>query len=93
MVGIDLGEKPDTVRRFRDNHRLTYPVLMDPNKLSFPRLKHGFAIPNNVVIDRQGVVRYSRAGFCAKELEKTVTELLAESPPASAPQSTRVTSP
>ncbi len=61
---------------------------MDPNKTSFPGLKSSSAIPNNFVVDQQGIVRYSRAGFRVNELEKTAAELLAESPPANPPQPT-----
>ncbi len=88
VVGIDLGESPEAAKRFRDKHHLTFPILVDPNKTSFPALKRGFAIPNNFVIDQHSIVRYSATGFQGKDLERTVKELLAEPSPASPPRPT-----
>ncbi len=92
MVGIDLGEKPEVVRDFRKRLHVTFPILMGPK----PGAGFG-GLPYNLVLDRQGIVRYSKAGFLLRseelkksvgELQKIVAELLAEPLPANPPQPT-----
>ncbi len=58
------------------NHRLTYPVLWDPDMTSSPKFKNGKAIPYNVVVDEKGIVRLSVLGWNAAALKTTITELL-----------------
>ncbi len=78
MVGIDLGENLGNAKGFQEKHHLTFPVLIDPDKTSSPKFKKGYAIPTNVVVDGNMVVRYCDSGFDSKELDRTIAKLLAE---------------
>ncbi len=79
MVGVDLGEKPEKAKKFRQDHQLTYPILVDTDLTSSPKFKRGYAIPYNVVADSGMVVRYSAFGFDPKGITKTVAEQLSKS--------------
>ena len=84
VVAVDLGPGQEKfysasevglAKSYRDNHHLTFPVLMDADKTSSPVFrKRGIAIPYNVVVDDQMVVRYS--GFSLNPMNRRVAELL-----------------
>lgn len=87
MIGIQLDEDPNDARAFRERHSLSYPVLFDRTRETYRALRRGdilkalipgdtIATPYNVVLDRQGTVRYRGFGFDEKALRATVEELL-----------------
>lgn len=55
MIGVDLGEDPETVRRFAEKMGVEFPLLLDRSGES-PRLFGLWAHPNTVLIDRKGRV-------------------------------------
>ena len=62
VLGINTGEQAQQARQFRDKHRLTYPILLDNG--GQVSQKYGVSgIPQNVVIDRRGIVRLVEVGF------------------------------
>ena len=76
VVAINLGDKREEVKAFQERSHLTYPVLMDPDKSSSPRFKTDFAMPYNLLVDGQMVVRYSAAGSDFKLLKGEAARLL-----------------
>ena len=82
VLGVNTAEQGDPApkaRGFRDKHGLTYPILVDRGD----RIAHEygvFAFPTNLVIDRNGVVRFAEAGFNSSGLEQTIHSLLGDSP-------------
>lgn len=76
MVAVDLGETAEQARRFQAQHELSFPVLIDPLRISSPRFKTGFAVPQNVVLDENMLVRYSGIGFDQGSLKRIVAKLL-----------------
>ena len=75
VVAIDEGEDPELVKKFRDKHGVSYPVLLDPDHSVFPKLA-GKASPWNIIVDGQGVVRYSAPGFSPGLLKSKLNETL-----------------
>lgn len=75
MVAIDEAEDAEKVKKYREKHGITYPILMDPQEAVYPRLA-GRASPWNIIVDRQGVVRYSAAGFSQDAMKSVVDGLL-----------------
>jgi peroxiredoxin len=74
VIGIDTaeGENPrEKALRFRSQHRLTYPILVDEEE----KVAEAFAVmayPTNVLIDRAGRVRYVGEGFDPEEITEAV---------------------
>ena len=87
MVGILVDHSVDDARAFQRRHSLSYPVLSDPGLKAYSELRRGdllstvvsadtAATPYNVVLDRQGKVRYRTIGFDEKAVQRLVEELL-----------------
>jgi peroxiredoxin len=53
ILAVDLGEDINTVRQFIQNHRYTFPVLMDTNS-RVGRIYGVEAIPTSFILDREG---------------------------------------
>lgn len=83
MVWINLGEKPEKAKWFRERHHLTSPVLMADDETPDPRLNSRFTRRYNyhysVVVDPHMIVRYTGASWWqGNDLQRTVKEVLAE---------------
>ena len=80
MVGINTGEESnpqDKARSFQQKHGLTYPILLDEQaKVSAAYRVKG--LPTNVIIDREGQIRYIEAGFNPEAVTKKLQELLGQ---------------
>jgi peroxiredoxin len=80
VIGVDTAESPGTdplqkAQEFKEKHKLTYPILMDVDgKVREAFNVYGF--PTNVLIDREGKVRYIGLGFGAGSLNRMIQELL-----------------
>lgn len=70
---VDTKENPDVVQKFVDEFGITHPVVLDTDG-SVSELYQVFAIPTEIFIDRDGVIR-------AKIIESVTPELLAEKLP------------
>ena len=55
VVGVNLGEDAETVRKFAEHFGVPFPLLLDP-KAGTPRLFGLWGHPNTVLIDRKGRV-------------------------------------
>ena len=61
---------------FQQKHGLTYPILLDETGTVANAYRvQGF--PTNVIIDRQGRLRYIEPGFNAEAVNRTLQQLLA----------------
>jgi peroxiredoxin len=56
VLGINQREAIDLVRNFRDNQKLTFPVLLDLDSQVGNRY-HVDTLPRTVFLDRSGVIR------------------------------------
>jgi cytochrome c biogenesis protein CcmG/thiol:disulfide interchange protein DsbE len=68
--------------------KVTYPYLLDPNKVTDKIYGGGKFIPNVYVIDQQGVIRWQRVGNMelagAEQIIQEVEKLLSSAPAAGA---------
>lgn len=56
ILGIDMKEGEDLVRKFTESYKITYPILIDADgKVS--DAYNVFGIPSSYFIDRDGVIR------------------------------------
>lgn len=79
VVGINTGEESSPRAKadgFKKKHGLTYPILLDETgKVTAAYQVQGF--PTNVIIDRQGKLRYIEPGFNAAAVDRTLRQLIA----------------
>jgi len=69
IVLVDSKETPDVVQKFVDEFGITHPVVLDKDG-SVSQLYQVFAIPTEIFIDKNGIIR-------AKIIETVTPELLA----------------
>ncbi len=73
VLMVDSKEGPDVVQQFADEFGITHPILLDRDG-SVMKLYQVFAIPTDLFIDAEGIIR-------AKLIESVTPELLAEKLP------------
>ena len=57
VIGIDRDEPPDTVRKFKEETGITYPLALDPGADIFGLFADKDAgVTRNVIIDREGKI-------------------------------------
>ena len=80
VIGVNLGEDAETVRKFARDHGIMFPLLLDREGES-PRLFGLWAHPNTVLIDRKGrvvgLVRGER-DWASEPARRLVQQLLEE---------------
>jgi peroxiredoxin len=78
VIGIDTAEEnnqEEKARAFQQKHGLTYPILVD-GKGTVAKAYRAKNLPTNVIIDREGKVRYIEAGFNRETINKMLRELM-----------------
>ncbi|MBK7899592.1 MAG: TlpA family protein disulfide reductase [Azonexus sp.] len=80
VLGVDVGEDADAVRRFTATVPVGFPLLLDPEGATMARWK-AIALPTTLVIDRRGRLRARLTGEAdwdgpdlVAALEKLMTE-------------------
>lgn len=61
VLGVDVGEDADAVRRFTATVPVGFPLLLDPEGSTMARWK-AIALPTTLVIDRRGRLRARLTG-------------------------------
>lgn len=57
VIGIDMDEPPETVRKFKDDIGITYPLALDPGAEIFKLFAARDAgVTRNVIINREGKI-------------------------------------
>jgi peroxiredoxin len=78
VVGVNTAEEGNPREKasaFQQKHALTYPILLDETgEVRKAYRVDGF--PTNVIIDRDGTVRYIQPGFNPGAVSKTLQELM-----------------
>jgi peroxiredoxin len=64
-------------REFVKKHQLTYPVVVDVDGSTAKRYAPE-AVPTNIVIGKDGTIRYLRAGFEEEDLRQAIDAALKE---------------
>jgi thiol-disulfide isomerase/thioredoxin len=84
VLGVDVWEREgkDVVKKFRDDYGLTYDILLDTDG-TVPDLYQVRGIPSAWLLDRNGIIVWSKLGFGPGgevELEKQILAALAFEP-------------
>jgi peroxiredoxin len=61
IIGLNLQESESKVAEFKQQHGVTYPLVMDPDG-ELTEIYHPIGLPTSWFIDSDGVVRYVHAG-------------------------------
>jgi peroxiredoxin len=78
IVGVNLDNSADNVRRFLSATRLSFRVVHDRGRTVADRYAPA-KMPSSFLIDRKGVIRHVHAGFRAADrgaLEQQIAALL-----------------
>lgn len=78
-VAVWASEDPfEEARKFAQKYRLTYPIVVDPEKrgINSAAIYKVTGVPTNVVIDKEGKIRYLQAGFDYEGIKRAIEEAL-----------------
>lgn len=82
LIGIDLKEDSETIKKFQSATKVTYPLVLDPQGEIFEQYAEKDAgVTRNVIIDKQGKIRFLTRLFDRKEfdeMKRIINELLAK---------------
>ncbi|HOM05150.1 MAG TPA: TlpA disulfide reductase family protein [Candidatus Kapabacteria bacterium] len=82
LYGIDFKEDRETIEKFIQKTKVTYPILLDEDGEIFELYaEKGAGVTRNVIIDKQGKVRFLTRLFVREEfneMKKKIIELLNE---------------
>lgn len=80
VIGVSVwaeGDPFEVTKEFVKEHGITYPVLVDPQKESLVADAYKVTgVPTNVVIDRDGKIRYMQLGFDPEGIKRAIEEAL-----------------
>ena len=83
LIGIDLKEPLETVKKFENDMKITYPLALDPDgKIFYTFAAEGAGVTRNVIIDREGKIVYMTRLFKIEEfneMKKVIDLLLGQS--------------
>ena len=74
MAGVTDG----MIRAFAEDHGATFPVMRDPDRTYYDYQAVGSSapFPLDVIVDREGIVRYVDTRFEPDELQEVIDGLL-----------------
>jgi peroxiredoxin len=80
LIGIDLDEPLETVKKFGYDMKITYPLALDPKgEIFYTFASKGAGVTRNVIIDRTGKIVYMTRLFKEEEfneMKKVIDSLL-----------------
>ena len=79
VLGVDLQEDLGTVKLFGVNNGLTFPLAIDATGEEFRAYAGGDKVANvpyNVIIDKDGNIRYSQTGYSEGHMIQLIESLL-----------------
>ncbi len=82
LIGIDLDEPLETVKKFGSDMKITYPLALDPKgEIFYTFAAKGAGVTRNVIIDRTGKIVYMTRLFKIEEfneMKKVIETLLSQ---------------
>jgi len=75
FIGIDLREDKKKVNNFVEKYKINYPVLLDL-KGKVGELYRISSIPFNLLIDREGIIRFAGSFLTEEELRKELDKIV-----------------
>ncbi|WP_372950300.1 TlpA family protein disulfide reductase [Mariniphaga sp.] len=73
LIGIDMDEPLETVKKFAKDMKITYPLALDPGgEIFYTFAAKGAGVTRNVIIDRSGKIVYMTRLFKEEEFNEMV---------------------
>jgi peroxiredoxin len=73
LIGVDLDEPLETVKKFASDMKITYPLALDPGgEIFYKFAAEGAGVTRNVIIDREGKIVYMTRLFKEEEFNEMV---------------------
>jgi peroxiredoxin len=73
LIGIDLDEPLEKVKKFGNDMKITYPLALDPGgDIFYTFAAQGAGVTRNVIIDRSGKIVYMTRLFKEEEFNEMV---------------------
>lgn len=73
LIGVDMDEPLDKVRKFKADMKITYPLALDPEaKIFYTFAAKGAGVTRNVIIDKSGKIVYMTRLFKEDEFKEMV---------------------
>jgi len=76
ILSVNIGEDPSIVSEFADKHKMQWTVLLDQDR-SVAELYGVRAIPTFIVIDKNEIVRFRKAGY-SESVEHDIVSIIEE---------------
>ena len=83
LIGVDMDEPLDKVRKFKNDMKITYPLALDPGaEIFYTFAAKGAGVTRNVIVDKGGKIVYLTRLFKEVEFKEMVglIDLLLEAP-------------
>lgn len=77
VLAISRGEVKDTVQKFIEKNKYTFPVYLDHNKKVYELFASKY-IPRNFVIGKDGKIKLASVGFKQEEFDEMIKLIQAE---------------
>ena len=78
LIGVDMDEPVDKVKKFADDMKITYPLALDPGgKIFYTFAAKGAGVTRNIIVDKTGKIVYMTRLYKENEFNemKEVIEL------------------
>lgn len=73
LIGVDMDEPLDKVKKFQKDMKTTYPLALDPEaKIFYTFAAKGAGVTRNVIIDKTGKIVYMTRLFKEDEFKEMV---------------------
>lgn len=73
LYGIDMDEPLATVKKFKDEMKITYPLALDPGaKIFYTVAAKGAGVTRNIIIDKTGKIVYMTRLYKEDEFKEMV---------------------
>lgn len=71
ILAISRGEETDTVKKFIDKNKYTFPIYVDKEAKVYNLFANKY-IPRNFVIGKDGIIKWASIGFVKEEFYEMV---------------------
>lgn len=79
VIGIDRGEPIETVKKFAETMKISYPLALDEDESIFQKFAHPKAgVTRNILVDRKGKIIYLTRLFNTEEFEALKNQISKE---------------
>ena len=73
LIGVDMNEPLDKVKKFKDEMKITYPLALDPGaEIFYTFAAKGAGVTRNIIVDKSGKIVYLTRLFRQGEFKEMV---------------------